>query len=565
MNKAAQNLELAKYWLKEGLIDSAKELLEEMIRVDSDNPQAYELLAKIYTHLNNDLAAIALLQKICDESSPPNILLMLGDLYLESGQTNRAINLYQQILSKHGPLFEALHNLGLAHASLFQYQTAEKYFEQACVIDPNSFEAQMNLGSCLNNLGEYGRSLKHLSRAQELDPDNSYIWLNKGVTFEAMNNPTEALTCFDRAIELNSQYVEAFTNKGNLLISLKRHTEAAQLFDKALQIAPDDKDTLYNQSLLQLALGDYERGWRNYENRWLRQNAPKRFFNDTPLLSSLDDLKNKRILIWSEQGLGDTLQFCRYLPALKELGAHFTLATQQPLIDLLSEQAYLDSVIAIDTKAPPNITHQIPLLSLPYLFSSSNFALPTFSPYLLSNVDKRIAWQKEMAGANKLKVGIVWNGGFRPNQPECWGVNARRNLPLAEIAKLQEVDEIQFFSLQKGEPAESELTQLRDALWPSDNLTILGDQLSNFSDTAALVDCLDLIICVDTSIAHLAGALGKPFWLLNRFDSCWRWQIDQNKTWWYPEAKIINQPKAGDWESVMNQVIAHLRTLAPSN
>jgi len=563
MNKAAQNLELAKHWLKEGLIDSAKELLEETIRIDSENPQAYELLARIYTHLNNDLAAIDLLQKICNESCPPNIMLMLGDLYLDTCQANRAINLYQQLLAKHGLSFEALHNLGLAHASLFQYQEAKKYFWEACSIDPSSFEAQMNLGSCLNNLGEYSKSLMYLSKAQELDPENPDVWLNKGVTFEAMNSPLEALTCFDRAIELNSHYVEALTNKGNLFISLRRHDEAAQLFEKALRIAPDDKDSLYNLSLLQLALGDYQRGWRNYENRWFRQNAPKRFFNQLPLLESLDDLKNKQILIWSEQGLGDTLQFCRYLAILKQLGANLTLATQQPLIDLLSEQAYLDSVIAIDAKSPPNITHQIPLLSLPLLLSNINYSTQVFSPYLHSNIDKRSAWQRKLVDEKKLKVGIVWNGGFRPNQPECWGVNARRNLPFAEIAKLREVDGVQFYSLQKGEPAESELIQLKDEIWPTDNLTILGDQLANFSDTAALVDCLDLIICVDTSIAHLAGALGKPFWLLNRFDSCWRWQVDQNKTWWYPTAKIINQPAPGDWDSVMKQAMASLKTLAP--
>ena len=562
MNKATQNLELAKHWLKEGLIDSAKELLEETTRIDSENPQAYELLARIHSHLNNHLEAISLLQKICNKNSSPSIWLMLGDLYLESGQANKAIILYQQVLVKHGPMFEALHNLGLAHASLFQYRDAKKYFEGACSMASNSFEAQMNLGSCLNNLGEYSQSLIHLSKAQELNPENPSVWLNKGVTFEAMNSPLEALTCFDRAIALNSQYVEALTNKGNLFISLRRHEEAAQLFDKALQIAPDDKDTLYNLSLLQLALGDYEHGWRNYENRWLRQNAPKRFFNDIPLLDSLDDLKNKQVLIWSEQGLGDTLQFCRYLPILKQLGTHLTLATQQPLVDLFIEQTYLDSVIAIDASAPPNITHQISLLSLPLLLSSINYPAQAFSPYLHANTDKKIAWHGKLAGEKKLKVGIVWNGGFRPNQPECWGVNARRNLPLSEIAKLQGVHAVQFYSLQKGEPAESELTQLRDEIWPSDNLIILGDQLSNFSDTAALVDCLDLIICVDTSIAHLAGALGKPFWLLNRFDSCWRWQVDQDKTWWYPTAKIINQPAAGDWGSVINKVIDHLRTLA---
>lgn len=565
MNISSHKLEIAKHWLKMGLINSAKELLEKAIQEGSTDPQSYELLAKIYIHLKNQVDAISVLRQISENDSTPNTLLMLGDLYLECGDTNNAINTYKFLFAKFGLIFEALHNLGLAYTSCFQYLSAKESFQQACLLNPNSFEVQLNLGACLTKLGEFNKSLFHINEAERLEPNNSAVWLNKGVAFDAMNDPTQAMICFDRALELNDQYIEALTNKGNLLISLKKHDEAANCFKKALKIVPGDTDTLYNLSLLQLALGDYEQGWKNYEYRWLRENAPQRLFNDFPLLTNLDHLRNKKILIWCEQGLGDTLQFCRYLRVLKELGADFTLATQEPLLDLLSEQTYLDRVIAIDGKVPPNTTHQIPLLSLPYLFLRSNFTLPTFSPYLLSNVNKRVFWQKKLVGVNKPKVGIVWNGGFRPNQPECWGVNARRNLPFAEIAKLQQVDTVQFFSLQKGEPAESELTQIRDKFWPSGNLSIFGDQLSNFSDTAALVDCLDLIICVDTSIAHLAGALGKPFWLLNRFDSCWRWQVNQNSTWWYPTAKIINQPTAGDWDSVINQVIAHLDALAAEN
>ena len=155
----------------------------------------------------------------------------------------------------------------------------------------------------------------------------------------------------------------------------------------------------------------------------------------------------------------------------------------------------------------------------------------------------------------------MWSGGFRPNQPECWGVNGRRNIPLEIIAQLQEITGVQFFSLQKGDPAEAELLEKKDHIWPSNNLSIYTSELHTFADTAALIDNLDLVISVDTSTAHVAGALGKPLWLLNRFDSCWRWQIQKDRTDWYPQARIFNQSMPDFWELVIADVKSQLTDL----
>ena len=174
----------------------------------------------------------------------------------------------------------------------------------------------------------------------------------------------------------------------------------------------------------------------------------------------------------------------------------------------------------------------------------------------------RFFWQAKLGDKNKPRVGLVWSGGFRPNQPEVWSVNSRRNIPLAKLAALKNPD-IEFYSLQKGQPAESELAELISDNWGGPNLVDYTSLLNDFSDTAALIENLDLVISVDTSTAHLAGALGKPVWILNRFDTCWRWLLERTDSPWYPTAKLYRQQKAGDWDAVVQRVKADLIRFSP--
>jgi hypothetical protein len=205
------------------------------------------------------------------------------------------------------------------------------------------------------------------------------------------------------------------------------------------------------------------------------------------------------------------------------------------------------------------------MLSLPFLFSQALIPTPSSTSYLSANPNKTLEWHGRLKNLEDLKVGLVWNGGFRAKQPELWAINARRNIPLASIAKLKDVAGIQFFSLQKGEPAETELLEQRTNVWPNDNLSIFTPELNSFEDTAALIENLDLVITVDTSTAHLVGALGKPVWILNRYDACWRWLINQETSHWYPSARLFNQPTPGNWDAVMGMVALALQRLVSSH
>lgn len=561
MNAPSNHMQLIQNWLKQGEIKAAKALLSEMIAEQPDDLGVIEHLALIYEHEGDVESAIELLLGAIElPQCNPSIKFNLGDLYLKCGAHQKAIQLYKSVIEATAPFFEVLHNLGLAHAQMFQFKEAEQYFQQAGLINPNSFELQVNWGAALKNLGMYQKSLEHLDLAIGIDPLDPSVWLNKGVTLDAMNMQLEALECYEMAIKLDHRYHEAHCNVANTLIVLGKYDQAMSAFQKALAIKANDPDTLYNLSLLQLIQGDFINGWANYEYRWLRENAPKKLFSEIPPLLDINGVSGKDILVWSEQGLGDSIQFSRYVIPLKNLGAKITLATQPQLIGLLQSMRAIENITSIDQIQKNNFDAQIPLLSLPLLFQQSNIKPQIQIPYLRSNPDKKLMWANRLCNIKGLKVGLVWNGGFRPEKTESW--YERRNIQLSDIAMLNDVPGVHFFNLQKGEPAESELLESYAALWPNNNLSIFTSELNTFEDTAALVENLDLVISVDTATAHLTGALGKPVWILNRFDTCWRWLIQQEKTHWYPSAKIFNQPSPGDWKSVITKVKSELVDLA---
>ena len=557
-----EQVKLAEYWLQHGNLHSAQTLLLEIVQQEPGNFRAVELLANLFANQNHIPAAVNLLEKnLNNPDCTYSALFFLGDLYLESGQARAAVNAYKAALTKVGPFFEGLHNLGLAHSHLFQFKEAAEVFQEAVSLNPNSFEAQINFGACLKNLGEYDKSLHHLNIAKQLSPNDARVFLNTGVTLEAMNKLEEALAYYEQAVALSPMYVEAFSNQANTLLTIGKYDEANIAFQKALSIQPNDPNTLYNLSRLQLAQENYQEGWKNYESRWLREDAPPSLFNSIPRLSAQENIDGKHILIWCEQGLGDSIQFARYVLPLKQRGAHITLAVQPQLIELLSGLAGIDSIMSYADEAPAECDFQIPLMSLPFFFMEASIPEPIVTPYLKSNPTKSQLWQARLKCQPKLKVGLVWNGGFLPGHPKSWAINERRNIPLATIAQLHNTPGIEFISLQKGEPSESELISQKGIIWPSDNLSIYSTELANFSDTAALIESLDLVISVDTAVAHLAGALGKPLWILNRYDSCWRWPINQECTHWYPTARIFTQPRQGDWQSVIEKVASELRHL----
>ena len=264
------------------------------------------------------------------------------------------------------------------------------------------------------------------------------------------------------------------------------------------------------------------------------------------------------MLLHAEQGLGDTLQFCRYVKWVAERGARVILEVQEPLTALLSGLEGAAQVVARGD-ALPAFDYYCALMSLPLAFKTTLGSIPAEVPYVRTSPEKQRFWQDTLGEKSKRRVGLVWSG-FRANQPELWALNNRRNIPLAKFASLKHPD-IEFYSLQKGQPAQSELADLLAQGWRGPHLIDWTHLLEDFSDTAALIEQMDLVISVDTSTAHLAGALGKPVWILNRFDSCWRWLRERADSPWYPSARLYRQERYGDWDGVLQKVARDLAAL----
>jgi hypothetical protein len=368
-----------------------------------------------------------------------------------------------------------------------------------------------------------------------------------------------ALASYDAALAIEPDCAEAHCNRGNLLGDLRQFDEALRSFDRAVAVDPGYAQAYFSRSFVHLVLGDYQKGWADFEWRWRNEHCAtskeKRSFSQ-PLWLGVQSLRGKTIFLHSEQGLGDTIQFCRYARRVADLGAKVIFETPKALSNVLKTLPGVTQW-ALPGEPLPRFEYYCPLMSLPLALKSTLATIPSEVPYLHASVERVQYWKDKLGARTKARVGLVWSGGFRPNQPELWAVNNRRNIPLAKLAPLRHSG-VEFYSLQKGLAAESELAELIAQNWDGPHLKDYTGELHDFQETAALMEQLDLVISVDTSVAHLAGALGKPLWLLNRFDTCWRWLLDRADSPWYPSVRVYRQGRSGEWEGVVQRVRSDL-------
>jgi tetratricopeptide (TPR) repeat protein len=455
---------------------------------------------------------------------------------------------------------DALNNRGNALAGLNLPADALTSFERALGLRPDMAQAWNNRACVLRDLGRPADALASCDQAIALQPNYAEAWSNRANALSDLNRPQDAQASYQRAIELAPAFADAWNNLGLTLIDLNQHAEALQSYERALALKPDSAETHWNEALCLLQMGKLTEGWHKYEWRWQRERikASQRGFAQ-PLWLGDFSIAGKTILLHAEQGLGDTLQFCRYASMVSALGAQVILEVPRELIRLLATLDGVAQLIEQGQPLPPFDCH-CPLLSLPLAFKTEVASIPGKTPYLTPDARASQAWGERLAHdpanrANRgLKVGLVWAGGNRPHIAELRKNDARRSVTLDTLRPILDVPHVQFYSLQKGPPSQ----QLAQAAEPRAHIVDYTEELSDFADTAALVANLDLVISVDTATAHLAGALGKPVWILNRFDTCWRWMLERNDSPWYPGARLFRQPALGDWTSVVEAVRAAL-------
>jgi Tfp pilus assembly protein PilF len=470
---------------------------------------------------------------------------------------NRALAVRADIAELHAIRGNVLCSLKRCEEALVSYG-------RALALRPAMAEVHYNRGNALHELRRFDEALASYDRALALRPDYAEAHYNRGNALHVLRRFEEALASYDRARALRPDYAEAVANCGATLHDLKRYDEALASYGRAQALRPDFADAHYNEAMCRLLLGDFERGWQKHEWRWQTaqlKNA-KRNFPQPSWLGS-DAIGGKIIFLHAEQGLGDTVQFCRYAPLVAQRGAHVILEVQKPLRELMST---LPGVMQIVSKGDPLPAFDLhcPLLSLPLALATRLETIPSAIPYLSARESKTRVWHERLGKHAKPRIGLVWAGNPRKELPGANRIDSQRSIAFDQLAPLLQLAGCDFYSLQKGDDAVQQLrtSSLRHAV------TDWTDELHDFSDTAALIENLDLVISVDTSVAHLAGALGKPFWLLNRYNTCWRWLADRDDSPWYPTARLFRQDATREWDPVIVRVAAalhdHVRGLRTS-
>jgi tetratricopeptide (TPR) repeat protein len=532
-------------------VEEAFELLNHELLEDLNSVEILNALGGLHYQSDNLTGALDFWEKSLEiNDNQVDILFNTALIYQQNNEQKKALELYSKLLAINPHDIESLNNRGNAYRKLNLYVRAIADYESALANGFKTFEVFYNLGVCLNELGLYEKAIHSYSSALNLNLNIPEIHLNKGIVLFNQYKWDEALESFDKAIDLNKDCAEAYNNKA-LIYMYKEISKSEENFVAALKIKPDYLDAKFNLATFYLSNGRYEEGLRAYE---CRNEFKLKRFQSAPWLG-LEDVKGKIVFVYPEQGLGDFIQFSRYLPMLEAMGAEIWLEVPKPLEKIILT---LNCKFKLVENVKDGFDYQCPIMSLPLALKTSIKNIPAPKKYLHADPAKIIAWEKELESRTKYRIGIVWQGGNRKNDPKTWSVNRKRNIHINFLKELL-LQEIDIFSLQKGSDAIEELGAF---MKENTNITVLDytDVLIDFSDTAALIENLDLVITVDTSVAHLSAALGKETWILNRFDTCWRWFSDHRTlSPWYPSARIFTQKEPGKWEGVMSEVVIELK------
>lgn len=406
---------------------------------------------------------------------------------------------------------------------------------------PNDFNVQHLCAAIAARRGDWQGCVDAATRALAFQPGNAEALANRGAALRMLGRIEDALADYDRALAIAPDSPEAHNNRGVALAALNRHREAIAAYTRALTLRPSYDRARFNRALSHLVLGEFEPGWQDHESRWTgsemhrgARSLPGRAWDGR------EDLHGKTVLLYAEQGLGDAIQFSRYAAQVHGLGARVVLEAHAPLAPLLASLEGVDQVVAFGEALPPFDLH-CALMSLPLVLGTRADSIPASIPYLKAADERVASWRARLRDAPGLRVGLAWSGSRTLRNDANRSIALERLAPLAAAGRT-------LFAVQKD---------IRDADRAAlDVLPVrsFADELTDFAETAALVQSLDVVVSVDTVAAHLAGALGKPVWVLLPFSPDWRWMLDREDSPWYPTARLFRQPAIGDWAAAIARV-----------
>lgn len=532
---------------QQGKLAQAGAIYMDILKTEPDHPDCLHLLGLLAARAGNHQAALALIDHaIAAFPGDASFHNNRGNVLRDLGQPELALASYDQAIALRADDAEAHYNRGVTLHDLGRFDAAVASYDTANTLRASYADAWYNRGNALQALAQYAAAIDSYDRAIATAPDAGHAYANRGNARAALQQFDAALADFDRAIAIAPDVADSHYNRGVTLRAIGQFDAALASFQRAVALRPDHADAQWNLALVRLLTGDLREGFARYESRWQTQPfaARQRSFTQ-PLWLGDDPLAGKTLLVHNDQGLGDAIQFSRYARQLAHAGAYVIVEVARPLVPLLGTLDGVAQVIATGDTLPAFDCH-CPMTSLPLACSADLSNVPADVGYLRGDARKASAWAEQLGARHRPRVGLVVSGN--PHHRN----DAHRSIPLAHLLRYLPTG-IDYVLMQKD---------LRDAdraaLASRPDIRVVGDQLHDFSDTAALCMQLDVVISVDTSVAHLAGALGRPTWILLPFVPDWRWLLHRDDSPWYPTARLYRQPARGDWDAVCARVGAHL-------
>ena len=535
-----------------GNFEQAAALCRRILEVSGDHFEALHLLAITLNQLNRLEEALDSFDRALKVQPDHAQALNNRGIVLEGlRRPAEALGSYDRALKLRPDYTEALNNRGNALQSLGRLDEAIESYGRALTLRPGHIEALHNQSNALLKLNEIGRALEGYDRVLELRPDYAEALNNRGSALLEVNRLEEALENYDSALKIRPDYPEALNNRGNALVKLNRLEGALDNFNRALNLQPNYVDALNNRGHLLLLMGKFSEGWKSYE--WRRKKSDTWTERDFPGPEWQGDTSpGTRLLLYAEQGLGDTIQFARFARMLAKRGLVVSLEVQRPLKGLLDGLENV-TIFRRGENSPPYKAH-CPLMSVPFVLQMGLDDIRAEAPpYLAARQDLVERWRTRLP-TDGLRVGVAWQGDPRRK------ADLGRSIPARAFAPLARMEGVTLISLQKNDGVD----QLRDL--PADMRIVSFDDLDRgpdaFLDTAAIMMNLDLVITSDTSIAHLAGALGRPVWVALKHVPDWRWMLERSDSPWYPSMRLFRQSRPDDWINVVSEMAIELASLA---
>jgi len=541
---------------QQGDIARAETFYQDVLKLDRKNFHATYLLGLIAAQAGrNEQAAELIGRAIAINPNMPDAHFNHGNVLLALRRLEQALASFDKAVRLKPGYLEAWANRGSVLLALARFDQALASYDKVVGLKPNDAAAYYNRGVALEALERFGDAAESYERAIALQPNYAEAHANRGVALQALARFEDALASYDKAVALKPDDAETWSNRGNPLLMLARFDEALASYDRAIALRPDYGDAYHNRSIQRLLAGDFAGGLVDYEwRKRKKQPIANRSFAQ-PLWLGEADLAGRTILIHAEQGLGDTIHFCRYIARLRERGADVLFAPQPELRALMSSLDGDPAIVDIDDRALAFDLH-CPLLSLPLAFRTDLATIPDDVPYLAAGAERVARWS-ETIGHEEFRIGICWQGST--NQADVG-----RSFAVAEFLGIAQLPGVRLISLHKG-AGEGQLAALPAGMV----VETLGESFDAgadaFLDTAAAMQCCDLIITSDTAIAHLAGALARPVWVALKRVPDWRWMIDRTDSPWYPTMTLFRQQAAGDWHGVFSEIEQALRRLLQSH